>query len=94
MNPHYSYKLKQRILSNHGHLSNDACADALLQLVDSGTQHVILGHMSGENNTPSLALAVSENRMVREGVRLGIDLNLDLARRDQVGSVYTLAADA
>ncbi len=92
MNPHYSARLKQRILSNHGHLSNDACADALLQLVDSGTQHVILGHLSGENNTPTLAKRISEDRMAREGVRLGIDLHLDIARRDQVGSVYTLEA--
>ena len=34
-----------------------------------------------------------EERMQREGVRLGIDLCLDVARRDQVGSVYTLEAD-
>lgn len=94
MNDHYSMRLKQRILSNHGHLSNEACADALLQLVDGGTQHVILGHMSGENNTPSLARQVSESRMLREGVRLGIDLCLDLAYRDRVGSVYTLEAGA
>ena len=93
MNDHYSMMLKKRIMSNHGHLSNDACADALLQLVDAGTQHVILGHLSGENNTPALARRVSEERMQREGVRLGVDLFLDVARRDQVGSVYTLEAD-
>ena len=93
MNDHYTMRLKQRILSNHGHLSNDACAEALLQLVDHGTQHVILGHLSGENNTPALARRVSEERMQREGVRLGVDLFLDVARRDQVGSVYTLEAD-
>ena len=94
MNSHYSQKLKQRILSNHGHLSNDACADALLQLVDNGTQHVILGHLSGENNTPSLARQVNESRMLREGIRLGVDLCLDVAYRDRVGSVYTLEAGA
>ena len=90
MNSHYTQRLKQRILSNHGHLSNDACADALLQLVDHGTQHVILGHLSGENNTPSLARSVNEGRMVREGIRMGIDLHLDVALRDRVGSVYRL----
>lgn len=93
MNSRYSERLKQRILSNRGHLSNEACADALLQLVEGGTQHVILGHLSGENNTPALAHRVSEERMRREGVRLGEDLFLDVARRDQVGSVYTLEAD-
>lgn len=93
MNGHYTERLKQRILSNRGHLSNEACADALLQLVEGGTQHVILGHLSGENNTPDLAFRVSEERMRREGVRLGVDLCLDVARRDQVGSVYTLEAE-
>ena len=58
-----------------------------------GTQHVILGHLSGENNTPALARRVSEERMLREGVKLGEELFLDVARRDQVGSVYTLEAD-
>ena len=94
MNDHYSMMLKKRIMSNHGHLSNEACAEALLQLVDAGTQHVILGHLSGENNTPALARRVNEERMQREGIRLGVDLNLDLAWRDRVGSVYTLEAGA
>ena len=94
MNDHYSLRLKQRILSKHGHLSNDACAEALLQLVEGGTQHIVLGHLSGENNTPVLARRVSEERMRREGIRLGVDLFLDVARRDQVGSVYTLEAEA
>ena len=93
MNPHYTQALKRRILSNRGHLSNEACAEALLQLVDSGTQHVILGHLSAENNTPAVARRINEERMAREGIRLGEDLFLDVARRDQVGNVYTLEAD-
>lgn len=89
-NPNYSAYLKQRILSNRGHLSNEACADALLQLVESGVRNVILGHLSGENNLPELALGVSERRAQEAGLRLGQDVNLDLAWRDRVGSVYTL----
>lgn len=94
MNGHYSPRLKQRILGNHGHLSNEACADALLQLVDNGTRHVILGHLSAENNTPKLALSVSEERMKREGIRLGTDVQLDVAYRDRVSGVYTLQEGA
>lgn len=89
-NPHYSAHLKQRILSNRGHLSNEACANALLQLVESGVRNIILGHLSGENNLPELALSTSENRAEEAGLRLGKDLSLDLAWRDRVGSVYTL----
>ena len=89
-NDHYNERLKQSILGNRGHLSNAACADALLQIVESGTKNVILGHLSRENNTPSLAYHISEDRMTREGIRLGQDLTLDVALRDRVGNIYTL----
>ena len=89
-NSHYSAALKQRILSSRGHLSNQACADALVELVKTGVRNVILGHLSGENNRPELALSTSENQAELEGIRLGVDLHLDLARRDRVGGVYTL----
>ena len=65
-------------------------ADALVELVATGVHHVILGHLSGENNLPELAMRTSEERAEREGIRLGVDLSLDLAWRDRVGSVYTL----
>lgn len=94
MNGHYSAALKQRILGDHGHLSNDACADALIQLANTGVRHVILGHLSGENNLPELALSTSQARAEREGLRPGIDMTLDLAWRDHVGSVYTLGEGA
>ena len=90
LNAHYSSYLKQRILGRHGHLSNDSCAEALVELVNTGVQNVILGHLSGENNTPELALRTSENRVELEGIRLGQDLCLDIALRDEIGSVYHL----
>ena len=89
-NPNYSAVLKARILGNLGHLSNDACAGALLRLVAGGTRHLILGHLSGENNTPVLARRVSENAMVREGIRPGEDVQLAVALRDETGGIYML----
>ena len=90
MNDHYNARLKQRILGRMGHLSNQACAEALVQLVKTGVKNVILGHLSGENNRPELALSTSENYAELEGIRLGVDLHLDLAWRDRIGNVYTL----
>lgn len=53
--------LKQRVLSKHGHLSNDDCAKLACLLADSGTRQIILGHLSQQNNTPEAAeTAVSE----------------------------------
>ena len=89
-NPRYSAALKARILGDHGHLSNEACAAALLRLVTAGTSDVILGHLSGENNTPTLARKVSGKALEREGSRTGEDVRLQVALRDEVGSVFIL----
>ena len=51
----YPYFLKKRILSDHGHLCNDECGKLALSLANSGTKHIILGHLSRENNTPEIA---------------------------------------
>ena len=51
----YPFPLKRRILSDHGHLSNDGCAALAAMLADHGTKYVILGHLSRENNTPRRA---------------------------------------
>lgn len=92
-NDHYSAALKRRILGNHGHLSNETCSEALVTLVERGTQNIILGHLSGENNTPQLALDTSESRAELEGMELGKDVCIDLAWRDRVGGVYTIRRD-
>jgi phosphoribosyl 1,2-cyclic phosphodiesterase len=89
-NPNYNAVLKARILGDRGHLSNAACAEALLQLIASGTRHVILGHLSAENNTPTLARKVSRGALEREGIRDGEDVRLQVALRDEVGSVFIL----
>lgn len=89
-NPRYSAALKKRILGNLGHLSNEACGEALIRLINGGTKTILLGHLSGENNTPELALSVSTRMAEREGICPGRDINLDVARRDQIGHVYNL----
>ncbi|MBR2041481.1 MAG: MBL fold metallo-hydrolase [Oscillospiraceae bacterium] len=52
----YPYPLKRRIKGPTGHLSNTDCAAFLPELVKSGTTHIVLGHLSKENNTPEVAL--------------------------------------
>lgn len=64
--PYPSY-LKARILSERGHLSNDACADFLPHLAQNGTTRIILGHLSGENNTPTLAYETAKNALSAAG---------------------------
>ena len=89
-NPHYSLYLKQRILGNHGHLSNAASAEALLTLYESGVRQVMLGHLSGENNTPELALNTAVERLGQAGVRLNEDIGLGVAWRDRVSRKFEI----
>lgn len=61
----YPWFLKQRILGEKGHLSNDAAAAALLRVVAGAETKklstVLLAHLSAENNFPEMALTTVKN---------------------------------
>lgn len=75
----YPYPLKKRILSDKGHLSNEACAAELVELVNNGTLRLMLGHLSEQNNTPNLALRTSVCELERAGMKYKNDFTLDVA---------------
>lgn len=75
----YPYLLKKRILSDKGHLSNEACAAELTALVNAGTLRLMLGHLSEQNNTPALALRTAVCALERAGMRRNNDFTLDVA---------------
>ena len=56
INGRYPKWLKSRILSDKGHLSNNAAGFYLSKLIGPNTKRVILAHLSHENNTPEIAL--------------------------------------
>ena len=51
----YPYYLKQRILGRFGHLSNESSGRFLSGLLHDNIRHIMLGHLSEENNTRELA---------------------------------------
>ncbi len=75
----YPYILKQRILSDCGHLSNTACDDALPDFVGAGLTRIILGHLSEENNTPHLALSGAIDSLSRANMVREVDYLIDVA---------------
>jgi len=78
-NPSYPYALKKRILSGKGHLSNTACALALLKIAKSGVKQVILGHLSQENNYPELAHGTVSRILTENGIKEGRDISIAVA---------------
>ncbi|MBR5540728.1 MAG: MBL fold metallo-hydrolase [Clostridia bacterium] len=75
----YPYVLKRRILSATGHLSNEACAKELPELIRHGTTRVFLGHLSRENNMPTLADATADATLQTCGMTRNIDYLLQVA---------------
>jgi phosphoribosyl 1,2-cyclic phosphodiesterase len=65
--PHRPWNLKQRILSRHGHLSNEAAADAADQIMSAELHHLYLGHLSRQCNKPELAMATIRQRLQQIG---------------------------
>ena len=75
----YPYPLKQRVLSDRGHLSNAACAAFLPELLKSGTRRFVLAHLSRQNNTPDLALQTAQAALVQAGAVQEVDFLLQAA---------------
>ncbi|MBR2418659.1 MAG: MBL fold metallo-hydrolase [Clostridia bacterium] len=74
----YPYYLKRRILSDVGHLSNNACAEAVTELLKSGTVRFFLGHLSRDNNFPALAYETSASALKTIGAVEGRDFFLEV----------------
>ena len=53
----YPWPIKQRIASNHGHLSNGDAAGLVAELLHDDLAHLVLGHISENSNTPRTAMA-------------------------------------
>ena len=57
----YPWSVKQRILGDRGHLSNEDGALAMADLIGNNTKEIYLGHLSRDNNTKQLAMASMED---------------------------------
>ncbi len=77
----YPYPLKRRILGDFGHLSNESAAKTALRLIQSGAEHIMLGHLSKENNRPEIAMLETYNLLTQSGVNVGSDITLKVADR-------------
>ncbi|MCR4723763.1 MAG: MBL fold metallo-hydrolase [Eubacteriales bacterium] len=80
----YPAALKQRILSDKGHLSNDDAASFCASLIENGTEHICLGHLSKENNTPMIAFNTVNGTLEQKGMKRGKDYTIQVASRDFV----------
>ncbi|HFI0291872.1 TPA: MBL fold metallo-hydrolase [Streptococcus suis] len=72
----YSWNLKQRILSDKGHLCNEDGADAMIRALGNRTKKIYLGHLSKENNIKELAHMTMVNQLAQADLAVGTDFQV------------------
>ncbi len=81
----YPYPLKQRILGDRGHLSNELSGQLLGKVLHDRMRCILLGHLSQENNYGELALeTVRLEVTMGENPYRGSDFPIHVAKRDAV----------
>ena len=86
----YPQYLKERVLSENGHLSNKDCAIALAENATQKLVHVWLCHLSEENNHPELARKTVEFVLNSYGISTGRDFMLDVLKRKTPSDIFEL----
>ena len=78
----YPYYLKQRILSDLGHLSNECSSRLILDVISERLEHIILAHLSKENNHPDIAYITIKTLLDEIYKETQQQINLTVANRD------------
>ena len=64
------FELKNRIMSDYGHLCNEDSAIAAVSIIGEHTKEIVLAHLSEEANTPETALEAYEKIFKHFGVSI------------------------
>jgi phosphoribosyl 1,2-cyclic phosphodiesterase len=72
----YPWNVKQRVMSRHGHLSNNATAGFLAEDFDGTAQVLVLAHLSETNNHPEIARLSAEQALAQRTRRENTKLHL------------------
>ncbi|KAB1439936.1 MBL fold metallo-hydrolase [Candidatus Galacturonibacter soehngenii] len=87
----YPYYLKQRILGDRGHLSNELSGRLLCKLISDKLKAVVLGHLSQENNYEELAYeTVRLEISMGEAAYNPDDFYITVAKRDCISELITI----
>ena len=93
----YPWFLKQRILGERGHLSNEAASEALAEIFAeekaAGTfkhKTILLAHLSKENNFPEMALMTMNNTLELSGISLNKEVIVEPLPRTEIGKNYSV----
>ena len=64
----YPWSVKQRVMSRVGHLSNLVMSDYILEDLSSTTAHLVMGHLSEQNNHPEIVRVIATQALEQRGL--------------------------
>ncbi|MBO4702767.1 MAG: MBL fold metallo-hydrolase [Lachnospiraceae bacterium] len=84
----YSYPLKRRILSDRGHLSNEASGRFISRLLNDDIKSIMIGHLSDKNNLPDLAYEAVKVEITMSDTKYdGLDFPIYVAKRNEMSKI-------
>ena len=88
----YPYPLKQRILGDRGHLSNENSGRLLSNILHDDLKYVFLGHLSKDNNIPELAYEAVRTEITLSPLNdyRGDDFCIIVAKRDEPSQLIAI----
>lgn len=87
----YAYNLKQRILSDRGHLSNENSGRFISKLLNDNFNSIMLGHLSDQNNMPELAYeAVKLEITMADCKYSGNDFPIYVAKKNEISNIINI----
>ena len=87
MHGKYPKWLKQRVLSDKGHLSNNEAAYYLSKIVGGSTKYIVLAHLSEQNNTEQLALKTLEDKFKKRDIDI---TDIFVARQNEMSKIFEI----
>lgn len=86
-NPNYPHHIKIRILADKGHLSNIDSSKYMSKFIGDNTKHVILAHLSEQNNTEDLAISTLLNTLNNKNINFN---NISVARQNEKTEIFNI----
>ncbi len=86
----YPEKLKERILSEGGHLCNEDTAAVLTKNYHPGLKRIWLCHLSGFNNTPEAAYHTVTDALKAKGINVGEEVQVESLMRKEPSKLILL----
>ena len=85
----YPYYLKRRIMGERGHLSNEDAGRLLCRVLHDDIKHILLGHLSRENNYEELAFeAVCQEITLDDSSYTAGDFDISIAKRQESSKLF------